>query len=181
MIARRMILILIAMTVLAGACARAVPAGGSGSPVSGDDPVDQRVVDVYAAAIRALVATERWFDPVLIDDRICEEAGDPMGGDDSCLRRFTDAEQGALLVKLSDLPHVEFVADGDAVQRQIFAGKIHGAGLIAVGPIAGSGDRVEVPGEAYCGGLCGHWMTLVVEREPDGWSVSGTTGPVAIS
>jgi hypothetical protein len=85
------------------------------------------------------------------------------------------------LDELADLPNVRFVKNADAVTRRIFKGRIEGAGLIEVGPIEGSGDRVEVPGQAYCGGLCGHWMTLVVERRAGGWSVTGTTGPVAIS
>ena len=103
------------------------------------------------------------------------EIGDP------CAERLSEAEQAALLEALSDLPGVAFVDDADRVTRRIFAGDLPGAGLIAVGPIAGDGDRVEVPGEAYCGGLCGHWMTLVIEHVDAGWTVTGTTGPVAIS
>ena len=103
------------------------------------------------------------------------EIGDP------CTDRFSDAEQTALLDALADLPGIAFVHDAVRVSKQIFDGKLQGAGLLAVAPIAGDGDRVEVPGEAYCGGLCGHWMTLVVESRPEGWVVSGTTGPVAIS
>jgi hypothetical protein len=95
--------------------------------------------------------------------------------------RSPDAEQTALLTALADLPHVSFVHDVDRITQRIFDGKLQGAGLLAVGPLDGDGDRVEVPGEAYCGGLCGHSMTVVVERRPEGWAVSGTTGPVAIS
>jgi hypothetical protein len=154
--------------------------GDATTPGTASPQVDQRTVEIYASTIRALAGTERWFDPVLIDERICEDAGDPMGDGSPC-GRFTDAEKTAILSAVSELPNVRFVTDGDAVTRQIFKGKIEGAGLISVGPISGAGDVVQVPGEAYCGGLCGHWMTWVVHATSSGWSVVGTTGPVSIS
>ena len=47
---------------------------------------------------------------------------------------------------------------------------------------AAPGDElVTVAGRSYCGGPCAHWMTLVVRNRPDGWTVTGTTGPIAIS
>lgn len=179
---RRILPLLTVLALLSIACGRVDSQIPSDGAVAGGEPIDQRTIDVYAAAIRSLAATEGWFDPVLIDDRICVGAGDPMSEiGDPCTDRFSDAEQTGLLDALADLPSVAFVHDADRVSKQIFDGKLQGAGLLAVGPIAGDGDRVEVSGEAYCGGLCGHWMTLVVESRPEGWVVSGTTGPVAIS
>jgi hypothetical protein len=179
---RRILLLVTVLGIVATGCGRAAPDGSGSGPAAGGPPIDQRKIDIYEAAIRPLAGTEGWFDPVLIDDRICAGAGDPMSETtDPCTERFRDAEQTALLTALADLPHVAFVHDADRVTQRIFDGKLQGAGLLAVGPLDGDGDRVEVPGEAYCGGLCGHWMTLVVERGPEGWAVSGTTGPVAIS
>ena len=179
---RRTLPLLMAITILAVGCGRLASDGQGNGPATGGDPIDQRTIDVYAAAIRSLAGTEGWFDPILIDDRICAGAGDPMSETgDPCTDRFSAAEQTALLEALADLPGVAFVDDAERVTQRIFDGKLQGAGLLAVGPIDGDGDRVEVPGEAYCGGLCGHWMTLVVESGPEGWTVSGTTGPVAIS
>jgi hypothetical protein len=53
--------------------------------------------------------------------------------------------------------------------------------LIRFGRIPGEGDSLEIPASAYCGGRCGHWMTLVVRDIDGAWKVTGTTGPVAIS
>jgi hypothetical protein len=53
--------------------------------------------------------------------------------------------------------------------------------LLTVGGIDGGDERVTVAGRSYCGGLCAHWMTLVVRNRPDGWTVTGTTGPIAIA
>jgi hypothetical protein len=173
-------LVLILVVVVAG-CGRL-----GGSPGADDDSpgpgVDARKIAIYEVAIRSLAGTEGWFDPVLIDERICAEVGDPMTKiQTACESRFTDDEQVALLSSLTDLSGVRFVAHADDVTHRIFEGELKGAGLIGVGPIVGDGNQVEVPGKSYCGGLCGHWMTLVVENGDEGWSVTGTTGPVAIS
>jgi hypothetical protein len=153
---RRILLLVTVFGVVATGCGRAGSDGLAG-PAAAGTPIDQRKVDVYEAAIRSLAGTEGWFDPVLIDDRICAGAGDPMSETtDPCTERFLNAEQAALLTALADLPHVAFVHDADRITQRIFDGKLQGAGLLAVGPLDGDGDRVEVPGEAYCGGLCGH-------------------------
>jgi hypothetical protein len=69
---------------------------------------------------------------------------------------------------------------GTRVQRPLTALGRAGA-LVRLGPIRGNRSRVEVPASAYCGSLCGHWMTLVIERTEAGWEATGTTGPVAIA
>jgi hypothetical protein len=173
--------LVLALVVIAAGCGRLdrLPGAGDGSP---SPAVDARKIAIYEAAIRSLAGTEGWFDPVLIDERICAGAGDPMTVIGTpCEGRFSEDEQTALLSSLGDLPGVRFVANGADVTHRIFDGGLKGAGLIGVGPIVGDGDQVEVPGKSYCGGLCGHWMTLVVENGDQGWSVTGTTGPVAIS
>lgn len=156
------------------------PASG-GAPTGSSGP-DRDRVEIYSSAFRALAETEGWFDPIFLDERICPGVGDVMAETDQpCDETFTDAEQTAILAELDDLANVRFVTDAERIQDRIFAGDLEGAGLLAVGEIDGDGDRVAVGGSAYCGGLCGHWMTLVVERGAQGWIVSGTTGPVAIS
>jgi hypothetical protein len=82
---------------------------------------------------------------------------------------------------LADLPGIRFVDDAEHIQDRIFSGGLHGAGLLTVGGIDGGDERVTLAGRSYCGGLCAHWMTLVVRNRPDGWTVTGTTGPIAIA
>jgi hypothetical protein len=175
-----------AVIVLVALAAASCGGLGTDGPGSGGGPtgpsVDRDRVEIYASAFRALAETEGWFDPIFLDERICPSAGDVMSEtDEPCHETFTDAEKAAVLAELDDLANVRFVSDAERVQDRIFEGRLEGAGLLTVGEIDGDGDRVEVSGSAYCGGLCGHWMTLVVERGAEGWTVSGTTGPVAIS
>jgi hypothetical protein len=54
-------------------------------------------------------------------------------------------------------------------------------GLVSVGLIPETGDRVEIPASLYFNGLAGTWLTYVVENADGDWKVTGTTGPVAIS
>jgi len=167
-----------ALLVMAAACAARAPGtGGPGTEPTGPDPTR---VEIYTAAFRSLADTEGWFDPVLLDDRICPAIGDP-GGMGSCGERFTEAEQAAILAELGDLPGIRFVPDAERIQDRIFSGGLSGAGLLTVGAIDGDDQRVTVAGRSYCGGLCAHWMTLVLRNQANGWTVTGTTGPIGIA
>jgi hypothetical protein len=178
---RRIALGTTSLAVLLLACGGLQEPGPEGPGAGADpDPVDTRTVGVYEAVIREMVGLEGWFTRVYLYERPCPGAGDPTGAPAPCNEPLPDAEQAALLEALHDLPRVEFVSDPEPVQDAIFDGPAGGA-LIRFGPIDGAGDRVEVSASAFCGGLCGHWMTLVVEGSGSEWRVTGTTGPVAIS
>jgi hypothetical protein len=168
------------VALLAVACARPGSDPGSAGEPTGPDPTR---VEIYSSAFHALAEIEGWFDPVLLDERICPDAGDVGGNEKAapCTETFTDAEQEAILSELADLANVRFVGNAPVVEARIFEGDLEGAGLLTVGEIDGDDDRVEVSGRSYCGGLCAHWMTLVLRNGPEGWNVTGTTGPVAIS
>ena len=175
-------LVLVALAAVSCGGLRNDGPGSGGASTLAPEPDPDRV-EIYSKAFRELAGTEGWFDPVLLDERICPDTGDISGDGEPepCREAFTEAEQAAILSELADLPNVRFVADAERITERIFEGDLQGAGLLSVAEIDGDGDRVEVGGSAYCGGLCGHWMTLVVERGADGWTVTGTTGPVAIS
>ena len=153
---------------------------GLASPSPAPDPTR---VEIYTAAFRSLAETERWFEPVLLDDRICPGIGDigPSLEPGGCDEQFTQGEQAAILAGLSDLPGVRFVDDAERVEDRIFRGRLLRAGLLSVGVIDGDDERVTVGGRSYCGGLCAHWMTLVLRNGAQGWEVTGTTGPIAIA
>lgn len=172
----RMALLLALVTV---SCAHA--GSGPAEPDGGPRGPDPTRIEIYEASFRALFETERWYDPVMLDERICPGVGDPSNGASPCEETFTEAEQDAILAELADLPRVRFVDDAERVRDRFFTDRISNTGLLAVGPIERHGERVTVDANAYCGSLCAHWMTFVLEDDVDGWSVTGTTGPVAIS
>jgi hypothetical protein len=141
-----------------------------------------------------MAATEP-YDRLYVHDRPCRTRERPVEDHDdlfvselteACEDPFTDAERDALLAGLEGLPPIQFVDDPQPVIDRIFEGEGSGGprsfdGVIRFAVPRGAGDRVEVFASANCGGRCGHWMTLVIERTHDGWQATGTTGPVAIS
>jgi hypothetical protein len=148
------------------------------------DRVDERTVAIYEAVIRYMNGTETWYDHLFVHDRPCEgvfEAGAKNLG--PCEAPLTAGEQAALLEALADLPPLEFVSDPDPIVDRIFeaSGDSVGDAVIRFGPIESDGEQVEVEASAYCGGLCGHWITLGVERSGSEWEVTGHTGPVAVA
>jgi hypothetical protein len=176
----RLVLAVSALVLVAGACAQ--QGSGRGGAIGAPTGPDPTRVGIYVATFRSLAETERWFDPVLLDERICPDVADVRTPQQApCPERFTEAEQAAILAGLADLPGIRFVDDAEHVQDRIFSGGLQGAGLLTVGGIDGGDERVTVAGRSYCGGLCAHWMTLVVRNRPDGWTVTGTTGPIAIA
>lgn len=173
--------VLVALATVSCGGLRSDGPGSGGGPAQSPEADPDRV-RIYSSAFRELAATEGWFDPVLLDERICPDVADVATADPApCEERFTEAEQATLLAELADFPGVRFVDDAERIRDRIFADELQGAGLLTVGPIEGDGDRVTVGARSYCGSLCAHWMTLVIQQGPDGWAVTGTTGPVAIS
>jgi hypothetical protein len=176
----------VAAALFGSGCAKGQgPATGGNK---GPDPATSRAVSIYEAVIRRLVTTEdSTFGPnpkfpvIYLLDQAREGAANPesSGGEGAPLPAEVKAE---LLSALSDLP-VEFVSDDGAVIIPIEEGggvKDEGV-VVAVGPIPDGDEQVEVEASLYAGNLAATWLTYVVKRSSQGWRVTGTTGPVAIS
>jgi hypothetical protein len=148
------------------------------------DPATRRTVSIYEAVIRRLVTTEDStfgadprFPVIYVVHRPKQDAANPNspGGEPP----FSDEVKRGMLVALSDLP-VEFVSDQDDVVIEEGGGVQREGVVVTVGPIP-EGDRIEVEASLYAGPLAATWLTYVVRRLSQGWQVTGTTGPVAIS
>jgi hypothetical protein len=166
----------------------------AGSAVAPEWP--QRDALIYAAVVRQLVTKDHTFgggDPgfkvVYIVDGVVEGAEDSMKTLDELdpKRPFGhDLKDGVrFLSAAADLPDVEFVPERDAVvvgAGSAGPGHVKNEGvLITLGPIEGSGKRVEVGNSLWINGLAGQWLTYVLELQDDVWRITGTTGTVAIS
>lgn len=176
--------VFVAVAVLFGsACARRQEPANDPGP----DPATQRVVSIYEAVIRQLVTTEdSTFGPnprfpvVFLLERARQEAANPeTEGEEVPLSNDVKSQ---LLEALSDLP-IEFISDQDAVIKPVEEGggvKDEGV-VVTVGLIPEGPEQVEVQASLYAGNLAATWLTYVVKRSSQGWRVTGTTGPVAIS
>jgi hypothetical protein len=150
---------------------------------------------VYAAVIRQLVTKDHTFggaDPgfkvVYVMDGAVAGVGDVEGnvGESDPAEPFSDDVKAGLVRALEDLPPIEFVSERAAVIAGTNSndpiGHVKNKGvLISLGPIEGTGTKVEVGNSLWISGLAGLWQTYVLKARDGVWKVSGTTGPVAIS
>lgn len=159
------------------------------SPVS--DPVD-----VYAAAIsRYLTGRENSFPDtrfpvVFVLDRLDPAAAAPEPATGSTVpltaaqqQRIAALVRGASAGTSTD---VRFVTGLDAATTAATGDSckvVRDNGVfIALGPAKSTGaDTAEVAVHGFVACLGATWFTYVLRREPAGWTVTGTTGPMAVS
>lgn len=150
---------------------------------------ERRRVAIAAAVFDAIYRDEMGdrpedrYEQVFLNARICKVTREFPGGDmelvpvdaaegEVCHASFTSDEQVALLTALPGLPNAAFTLEPGEVGERILEGDLAGNGvLLSMGPIEGSGARVEVLALEYCGGLCARWMSYVLKRGDDGWEV----------
>jgi hypothetical protein len=147
-------------------------------------PEEDRDIAIYAAVVTHMTSEEgqaSGFRVIYVLDRLMENADDP--DDPGSGTPLPPEDQEALREALAEVAPVEFVSSREEVTGpQAEGARVQNDGIfLTLGPIRGEGDRVLVPASSYLGNLAGTWQTWVVEREPDGWQVTGTEGPVAIS
>jgi hypothetical protein len=150
---------------------------------------------VYASVIRQLVTKDHTFggaDPgfkvVYVMDGVVKGTGRVYGnvGESDPAEPFSDDVKAGLVSALEDLPALEFVSERATViigkSSDDAIGHVKNKGvLVTLGPIEGTGTRVEVGNSLWISGLAGQWQTYVLQARGGAWKVTGTTGPVAIS
>ena len=174
-----------------GSPAAVSPGAGPTPRPSAAEPEDahRKTIDIYAEVVRRLVTKDHTFgrsatpfEHVYIVDGVVEGAGDPMkSGVAEPKEPFDDEVKEGLLDALRSLPPVEFVADPDSVRKPDLGGVKNNGVIITLGPIEEEAERIEVSNSLWCSGLCGQWMTYVLKPAGNGWRITGTTGPSAIS
>jgi len=166
------------VVVLLAACADPAPTGpASGGTPTGTSPT--RVVDERVAAYEELITyvaelESGFHGPLYIRRAICEEAADPIEPSDGCDDAFTAAEQVVLIDALSTGNRdVSFVNAWEDLGIGQDLSNDEGAIFVWVGPLDAEGDGFWAGAGMWCGGLCGHGGTYVLEDGPDGWTVTG--------
>lgn len=168
--------------------------GSASAPAAEAEPVDPRTerdAEIYAAVVRRLVEKDHTYggaDPrfkaVDILDGALERAGNPMNPWRQAPRhRFDDALKTALKERLSGLPPVTFILRRTSAlaRDSVRVPRKNRRALVTLGPIVGSGLRVEVSANLAINGYPAIWLTYVVRERASGWKVVGTTGPLAIT
>lgn len=76
---------------------------------------------------------------------------------------------------------VQFVDDSRAMIDDLFDGATPGVAVLTVGSLRMDGDRAEVEMQLWCGSLCGVYLTYEAIQSDDGWTITDTVGPIALS
>ena len=149
-------------------------------------PVDRQAL-IYAAVLRqyltsgdAAIAADYRFPHIFVIDHAVAGAGasGPGTAEDGPI---PPAARRAITRALTDVGPLTFVASGDEVIVEPCAQvRDHGI-LITLGPVDGTGDRVQVGVNGHMGCLGANSLTYEVQQTSSGWMVSGITalGPVA--
>jgi hypothetical protein len=171
------------------AVALVIPACADGArPRS--DPGPSREAQVYAEVVRQLVTVDHTFgggDPrfgtIFIVDRASPRVGEGVMPTEGQGAPIDEETQRAIREALTELPPIRFVPRQEDVVGPVEDGGVvedNGA-VVTLGTIPDDGDRLEVGAGMYIANLAGTWLTYVVERTAEGWEVTGTTGPIAVS
>ncbi len=197
---RRIALLAVCSLLLASGCARSEPGvpntpsattGTSGSPSATAVPEGTRDAQILAAVLRRYLSSPgensfpgTRFRVVSVVDRTDPEAADPMSNGGTAAGTAIAAEdQRSITDALAGVGDLRFVSDRSQVlvNTRECAQVRDGGILIQLGTPDGSGDRVEVGIFGFVACLGATWLTYVVEHDARGWSVTGTTGPMAIA
>ena len=82
---------------------------------------------------------------------------------------------------LSELGAVRFVEDADAESEALFAESPAGVAVVSVEDVLLLDDRAEVELRLWCGSLCAVFLTYEAVPDDNGWTIVGTTGPIAMA
>jgi hypothetical protein len=173
-----------------GTCASiGVQALKPSQPLSNPDdpsPADRQAL-IYAAVLRQYLTSgdhsfgDHRFPQVFVLDHTEAGAGAPghsaPGGGP-----IPRAVQRAITHALTEMGPLSFVASRDAVIEPNGCAHVRDDGiLVTLGPVDGSGDRVQGRINGFRACLGANSLTYLVERTGRGWAVSGITahGPVA--
>jgi hypothetical protein len=157
-------------------------------------PIDRTRVDrdrqslIYAAVLRQYLTSgdhsfgNHQFPQVFVLDHTEADAG-ASGHGASEGWPIPATVRRAITAALADVGPLTFVASRDAViEKPHGCARVRDGGiLVTLGPVDGSGDRVQVGVNGFVACLGANSLTYLVERTSRGWAVSGITarGPVA--
>jgi hypothetical protein len=196
---KRMLLVLLAAAIGAGACTDDPPRSVTPRPVPGPSartpataPRTAAEIEIYSAVIRRLILRDHTFgggpspfEVVYVVNGAIEGAGRPLRDlFGPAPRPFAQEVVNGIRQRLRDeLPPMRFVRDGEsALRRHHRPGGVRNDGvIISLGSIRRKRGRVHVPNTLWCGGLCAQWLTYVLSERTGDWRVVGITGPIAVS
>ena len=150
-------------------------------------PVDRQAL-IYGAVLReyltsgdAAIAADYRFPHIFVIDHAVAGAGAPGHGVPGG-GPISRAARRAITRALTDVGPLTFVASGDEVIVAHGCAHVRGDGiLITLGPVEGTGDRVQVGVNGHMGCLGANSLTYEVQQTTSGWRVSSITAFGAVA
>ena len=167
-----MIFVVVSAVVLAG-CAAPAKAPTAAGPA--------RETAVYLSVLRHFFTSgdtsfgDHQFPHVFMRDVAVKS---PIEGPSETGTPIPTDVQGALTSGLADLAPLEFVhTDTEVIEEHDGCAQVRDGGiLITLGPVAATGDKVEVDVEGFVACLGAVWLTYVVRHEHGRWVIADTIG-----
>jgi hypothetical protein len=187
---RRVLLPWMTLLFLTAACSSAAanhpPAVGPTTSTSAETS-DQ--AQIYAAVLRRYLTTPQensnlTFATVFVLDHTDAAAADPMRTASSATTApISAADHRSIIAALHYVATVQFVAAREQVviSKDGCATVRDNGILVLLGPPTPVAGATHVAINGYVACLGATWFTYVVTHHADGWLVTGTTGPAAIS
>lgn len=158
-----------------------LPATSPPSTTPDAGPSPDASVEIYAAAVRHILdfnSLGHQFSEVLIVNHINSQITDPLGSPEP----LTDKQRAAITSAIEDLASVTFIDEqSEGIEEGTLTPVSPNSAVVTLGPLAFDDEGATVGANLWCGGLCGIWLTYRLVEGPDGWTVTGTEGPIMIS
>ncbi|WP_413767353.1 hypothetical protein [Rhodococcus pyridinivorans] len=176
--------------VLAGALAGCASADTGRPDATSSPPPPSEQSQIYSAALHQLILVDNPFataptqvGAVYIVDGPASRSAEMSTVVDG--PAFDTDLKNEIAAQSADLPPVEFTADPQQYAdpaRQGLTGVTDDGVIVGLSPTRRQDDgTVHLGAGLWCGLDCGLGLTYVLDRVDGQWTVTGTTGPVAIS
>lgn len=181
---------LLLAVALAGCAEIGTVAGTDQMDVPTSTPRPSEQSQLYSAALRQLILVDNPYaraptpvGPVYIVDGPASRSAEMFTVADG--PPFDTELENEITAQSADLPPVEFTTDPQQYAdpaRQGLTGVAGDGVIVGLSPPWWQDDgTVHVGAGLWCGIDCGLGLTYVLDRIGGQWTVTGTTGPVAIS
>jgi hypothetical protein len=136
------------------------------------------LADLQTAAIVRLLTTDNSFGADASPFTEIE-IGSNIGGDAN--RPLEPSTFENVTAALPSSVEVAVVADVEATIQRLFEQDQIRTAVASIEDLRINGSRAELDMRLWCGSLCGVFLTYEAEVGDIGWTILGTTGPIAMS
>jgi hypothetical protein len=111
------------------------------------------------------------FETVIVSSLITDDSRHPL--ETQALELIAAGIEPDAVVKFTQKPDIEIA--------NLAASQTGGAAVVRVEDIRIDAEQAEIDLVLWCGTVCGVYLTYQAELDTDHWTITGTSGPIAVS